>query len=150
MSAFVSLRNSRCWRKREHLSMGQQVICDCHQETGFAWMSSSLKTATARQGEAYRCCFVKCFVQEGATNFLSSPSQPVLTLRSWKPTQAPLLYYLHCGTMELTLKTTSVSSLRLTLSLILCMNVSPGIILLMSWRHHYISEIKEAACGRKM
>lgn len=79
-------------------------------------MFFSLKTAKARQGEANPCWLVKCILQEGATNFCPSPPQPVLPLRSWKPSQAPLLYYLCCGTMELILKTTSespASTLRL-------------------------------------
>lgn len=49
----------------------------------------------------------------------------------------PLLHYLRCGTMELILKTTPespVTTLRYmpTLSVSLRMNLSPGIILLMS------------------
>lgn len=100
-------------------------------------MFSSLKTAKAVQGEANPCWFVKCILQEGATDFCPSPPQPVLTLTSWKPSQASLLYYLCCGTMELILKTkpeSPVNTLRLmpTLSVILCMNLSPGVILLMS------------------
>lgn len=122
--------------------------------TGFVWMPSSLKQQMLGKVKPMPAGWPHT-LQEGATNCCSSPLQLVLRLTSCKPAWAPLQYHLCCGTSELILETVPETPLRTVrlktaLSAILCRNLSPGIILLLSWRHHYIAETKEAACGRKI
>lgn len=112
-----------------------QVLCKFHQQIGFAWMFFPFKQQKPGKVKPIPADLSSASCRKGLPT--SVPALHSLTFPSWKPSLAPLSYYLGCGTMELMLQTTPESAGSTwrsmpTLRVILSMNLSPGIILLVS------------------